>query len=214
MLARIEEMAAAHHLSVLGGFAAGPEDGLPRGTKTLLLLGPQEPGFWPHLTAQPEWDGKPDPVDRWSRRIIGTMACDLGAKALFPFGGPPYRPFYQWALKSGRCWDSPVRLLVHDMAGLFVSFRGALALKGVVDLPPPPPKPCESCLQKPCLVACPVGALTLAGYDVPKCHAHLDTQPGKDCMTIGCAVRRTCPLSLAYARMPEQSAYHMGQFHK
>lgn len=213
MLAQIEALAAMQHLAVLGGFAAGPEDGLPAGTKTLLLLGPREPGFWPHLTAQPEW-GADDPVDRWSRRAIGTMACDLGAKALFPFGGPPYHPFYKWALKSGRCWDSPVRLLVHDQAGLFVSFRGAIALKEVVDLPPAPPKPCDTCAAKPCLTACPTGALTGAGYDLPKCHTFLNTVAGQDCMTTGCAVRRACPLSLAYARMPEQSAYHMGQFHK
>ena len=212
MLAQIEAMAARDHLAVLGGFAAGPDDGLPRGTKTLLLLGPLEQGFWPHLNAQPEW-GAGDPVDRWSRRVIGKMACDLGAKALFPFGGAPYHPFYKWALKTGRSWDSPVRLLVHDVAGLFVSFRGALALKEELALPPAPSRPCDTC-HKPCLTACPAGALTAAGYDLPACHAYLDTPAGGDCMTNGCAVRRACPLSLAYARMPEQSAYHMGQFHK
>ncbi len=213
ILAEIEAIAAAHQLAVLGGFAATPDDDLPRGTKTLLLLGPKEPGFWPHLTVQPEWHG-PDPIDRWSRRAIGRIACDLGAKALFPFGGAPYHPFYKWALKTGRCWDSPVRLLVHDAAGLFVSFRGALALKEVVDLPPAPPRPCNSCAAKPCLTACPVGALKGAAYDLQKCHTFLDTLPGQACMTTGCAVRGTCPVSLAYARMPEQSAYHMGQFHK
>ena len=213
MLAQIKALAAAQHLAVLGGFAAGPDDGLPSGTKTLLLLGPREPGFWPHLKAQPEW-GADDPMDRWSRRVIGTLACDLGAKALFPFGGPPYQPFYRWALKSGRCWESPVRLLVHDVAGLFVSFRGALALKEAVELPPAGPKPCDTCMEKPCLTACPTGALTGAGYDLQNCHSFLDTTAGQDCMTTGCAVRRTCPLSLAYARMPEHSAYHMGQFHK
>lgn len=223
MLAQIEAMAAQHHLAVLGGFAAGPDDGLPTGTKTLLLLGPLGPGFWPHLKAQPEWASFQqklcaDPVDRWSRRVIGTVvrdlgACGLGAKALFPFGGPPYHPFYKWALRSGRSWESPVRLLVHDVAGLFVSFRGALALSADLPLCPAPPRPCDTC-PKPCLAACPVAALTGGGYDLPACHAYLDTPPGADCMTTGCAVRRACPLSLAYARMPEQSAYHMGQFHK
>src|SRR5690606_25766704 len=107
-LARIESLLAPHCLEVMGGFAAdGPEEALPRGTRSLILLGPRQPGFWPHLTAQPEWrDGQPHPVDRWSRRAIGRIACDLGAKALFPFGGPPYHPFYQWALRTGRCWDS------------------------------------------------------------------------------------------------------------
>lgn len=111
------------------------EEGFPAGTRTLLLLGPAEPGFWAHLQAQPEWGG-PDPVDRWSRRVIGRIACDLGAKALFPFGGPPYHPFYRWALRTGRVWDSPVRLLVHSGQGLMVSFRGALALKEAVPVPP------------------------------------------------------------------------------
>jgi len=29
----------------------------------------------------------------------------------------------------------------------------------------------------------------------------------------GCLVRRACPVSGGYARLAEQSAYHMGQFH-
>lgn len=212
-LSTLETRLAEDRLEVLGGFSVDEgEAGLPAGTRTLLLLGPKEPGFWPHLKAQPEWDG-PDRVDRWSRRVIGRIACDLGAKALFPFGGPPYHPFYQWALRSGRVWDSPVRLLVHAGQGLMVSFRGALALKEVVEVPPALPRPCDTCAA-PCLTACPPRALTGAGYDVPACHAFLDRPEGRDCMTGGCLVRRACPLSQTYARLPEQSAYHMGQFHR
>jgi epoxyqueuosine reductase len=215
MLARITALAAAHHLALLGGFAPDPDDAVPRGTRALLLLGPQEPGFWPHLTAQPEWqDGRSDPVDRWSRRVIGRMACDLGAKALFPFGGPPHHPFYQWALRSGRTHVSPVRLLVHQDAGLMVSFRGALALKDQLALPAPEPPPCTTCADQPCRSACPAGALTPAAYDVPACHSWLNRAEGAECLTRGCAVRRACPLSQAYARMEVQSAYHMGQFHR
>ena len=44
---------AEHRLEVLGGFTvATDEGGLPAGTRTLLLLGPAEPGFWAHLTAR------------------------------------------------------------------------------------------------------------------------------------------------------------------
>ena len=214
MLTGIEARAAEHALTVLGGFSCdGDELGLPVGTRTLLLLGPHEPEFWPHVTAQPEWDGAPDPLDRWSRRVIGRMACDLGAKALFPFGGPPWHPFQAWALRTGRIWQSPVRLLVHDQSGLWVSFRGALALKEYVALPPAPVRPCDGCAA-PCLSACPVGALGGHGYDVPACHAYLDTPAGDPCMTQGCAVRRACPVSQSHARMPDQSAYHMRQFHR
>lgn len=211
----IDRALAPHALCLIGGFAAGPGDDLPKGTRTLLLLGPRQPDFWPHVTAEPEWqDGAPDPIDRWSRRVIGRLACDFGAKALFPFGGPPHRPFYTWALRTGRVHASPVRLLVHDQAGLMVSFRGALALKVPVDLPPNPAPPCDGCRSKPCLTACPAGALGAAGYDLAACHAYLDTRPGQACMGMGCAVRRACPVSAAHARMPEQSAYHMRQFHR
>jgi len=214
-LASIEALLKPHHLAVMGGFSANADPALPKDTRTLLLIGPQEPGFWPHFTLQPEWQsGDPDPVDRWSRRVIGQVACTLGAKAVFPFGGPPWQPFYQWALRSGRAWDSPVRLLVHDQMGLFASYRGALALKADVPLPPPPAKPCDSCAAKPCLTACPTAALTAKGYDLPACHSYLDSTAGINCMNNGCINRRACPISQAYARLPEQSAYHMRQFHK
>jgi hypothetical protein len=208
---------AEHQLVILGGFHATEDPDLPPGTRTLLMLGPLEPGFWAHLTAQPEWaqseaNGAPDPVDRWSRRVIGGIACDLGAKALFPFGGAPYHPFYKWALRTGQVWESPVRLLVHRSQGLLVSFRGALALKDSLPLPDAAPKPCDLC-PKPCLAACPADALTAGGYDVPACHTYLGENE-RDCLKSGCLVRRACPVSATYARMAEQSAYHMRQFHK
>ncbi len=212
-LSQIESRLAAHQLDVLGGFHLEGDPALPAGTRTLLLIGLKEPGFWPHVTAQPEWDGTPDPMDRWSRRVIGGVACDIGAKALFPFGGPPYHPFYQWALRTGRVWDSPIRLLVQATQGLMVSFRGALAIKEVVAVPPAATKPCDTCVTKPCLMACPAAALGEGGYDVPACHAYL-AAGDRDCMKAGCMSRRACPVSATYARMPEQSAYHMGQFHR
>lgn len=182
----------------------------------MLLLGPLEPGFWPAVTRSPEFtDTAPDPLDRWSRRVIGTWACELGhgTKALFPFGGPPWHPFIRWAQASGRAHVSPVGLLVHDAAGLMISYRGALALKARIDLPAPPPSPCETCTDRPCKAACPVSALSLSSYDVPACKAYLDTAPGLDCHGRGCAVRRSCPISRDHGRAEAQSAFHMRSFH-
>lgn len=212
-LEQIEALAATHFLEVLGGFDPGPdEEGFPEGTRSLLLLGPKEPGFWVHFTAQPEWDGRPDPMDRWSLRAVGEIAAALGATALMPFGGPPWHPFFRWALRTGRAWQSPVRLLVHESQGLMVSIRGALALRETVAVPAGV-NPCIGC-PAPCLTACPVGALTADGFDVPACHAFLDAPGGRGCLEGGCLVRRSCPVSQRYARLPEQSAYHMRQFHK
>ena len=211
-LSLIEALVARHFLTVLGGFCCEDEEALPAGTRSVLLLGPAEPGYWAHVKGQPEWlNQKPDPIDRWSRRVIGGVACDLGAKALFPFGGAPYQPFYQWAVRTGRVWDSPVRLLVQAEQGLMVSFRGALALKERIEVPVGV-SPCEGC-ARPCLSACPAGALAAGGYDVATCRAHLSGSSGGDCMNFGCAVRRACPVSQGYARVAEHSAYHMGTFH-
>lgn len=214
-LTDIAQAATPHALAVMGGVHASDTLCLPGGAKTLILLGPKEPGFWPHFTAQPEFcDTLRDPMDRWSRRVIGAMAEDLGAQAVFPFGGAPYHPFQKWAIASGRAWTSPVQLLVHDEAGLMVSYRGALAFNARLTLPPPPAhSPCIKCPTRPCLTACPVGALQMRNYDLPACHGFLDSAAGRGCMTKGCEVRRICPISDSYGRSPEHSAYHMRQFH-
>lgn len=197
-------------LAVMGAFH--PEADEVPGVGTLVLLGPDEPAFWPVFTAAPEYaDGAPDPLDRWSTRVVGALADRLGAQAFFPFGGPPHHSFLRWALRSGRAFQSPVGLLVHDRAGLMVSYRGALGLPGRLDLPPPAPSPCDSCADQPCRDACPVGALRGTWYDVPACKADLD-RAGNDCMALGCAARRACPVSRGLGRIAAQSAFHMRAF--
>lgn len=202
---------AADGLAPRGAFHARPGDGVPEGRRTLVLLGPA-PGFWEVFAAAPEYaDGRADPLDRWSTRVIGGHARALGGAALFPFGGPPWHPFIAWARRGGQVWDSPTGLLVHAEAGLFVSFRGALALDALLDLPAPGQAPCPACAA-PCRDACPVDALRPDGYDVPRCHAHLDTLAGRDCLTRGCAARRACPVGAA-SRPFRQSEFHMTAFH-
>ncbi len=206
-----EAAAAEAGLAVLGGLHPGPGDGAPAGTATILLLGPAQPGFWEVFRASPEaGDGAPDPLNRWSMRVIGGLAARLGGAALFPFGGPPWLPFTAWARRSGRAWASPVGLLVHETEGLFVSYRGALALPRRLPLGPAGEPPCETC-GRPCLAACPAAALTGAGYDVAACRDWIETPPGADCLTRGCAVRRACPVG-AGLRPEAQSAFHMAAF--
>ncbi len=185
---------------------------LPDGIRTLFLLGPLEPGFWSVFSASAEYrDGKDDPMDRWSSRVIGSLAQDIGGTAFFPFGPPPYQPFFKWAQLSGRAHLSPVGLLVHDEAGLMVSFRGAVGFSYAIPTPKTGSSPCETCSDQPCLTACPVGALKGDFYDVPMCKSDLD-RPENTCMDRGCAVRRACPVSKRYARDEAQSAFHMKAF--
>lgn len=210
-LGALDRRASLDQLEVFGALHTTEDDGI--GIGTLALLGPKEPGFWQHFSSSPEYsDGLLDPLDRWSTKIIDRLAADVGACAFYPFGRPS-RPFLGWALRSGRAWVSPVMLLVHDTAGLMVSYRGAVLLPDVLPLPLPPRKPCDTCDGKPCLSACPVSALTEGDYDLRACHAYLDTPPGRDCLGRGCAVRRSCPAGAGYDRLEPQSAFHMESFH-
>ncbi len=201
-LTDLEAGAKARALWVSGVFHDGAD--------TVAMLSPAA-DFWARFIDDPEYnDGAPDPMDRWSARVIGAWAADLNAQALFPFG-PDASPFLAMARASGRAHSSPVHLLVHDMAGLMISYRGALRIAGHLALPAPPPAPCPTC-TRPCTTACPIGALTTAGYDVPACRAYLHSDAGAECLKNGCLVRRACPAGLTHVRLKEQSEFHMRAF--
>lgn len=207
------EDVTAPGLIVMGAFHPGPDDGVPDGFGTLVMLGPS-PDFWRVLQASPEGrDGARDPVDRWSTRVISDLADQVNGHGFLPFGGPPYAPFLSWALKTGRAKSSPLGMLVHDRAGLLVSYRGAVAVKPKLHIPEREQETCNNC-GSPCQTACPVGAFGMQGYDTDACHAHLETPEGQECLTRGCVARRACPVSAGAERVFEQSAHHMAYFHK
>lgn len=211
-----ERRAREAALVVLGGFHPEPgfePETVPEGTGTILLLGPDEPAFWEVFTNGAEYaDGRPDPLNRWSERVVGQIAELFGGTALYPFGGPPWPPFMRFGEAAADLHASPVGLIVHPEAGLWASFRGALALPMRIELPEPRPSPCPTCEGQPCRTACPVEALTPEGYDVPACQAYVLSPEGEHCRTRGCAVRRACPVSQAWGRTDAQAAFHMEAF--
>lgn len=205
-LSRLTTALAAQALVPLGHCAGDAGSG----PGTLVLIGPDEPAFWPVFEASAEaQDGAADPLDRWSKRVLTDIAQGCDGTALFPFGGPPFQPFFTWALRTDRFWASPIGFLVHDTAGLFVSFRGAILLPDALPHAAGV-QPCTTCAGAPCKTACPVGAFD-AGYDVAACKSHLATPAGQDCMTTGCRARRACPVGQGH-RLPAQAAFHMKAF--
>jgi ferredoxin len=183
--------------------------------RTIVLAGMVGREGWDAFTASPEaGDGIDDPLDRWSRRVMESLADELGGKALFPFGGPPFLPFQQWAQRAEPLHSSPIGLLIHPRYGLWHSYRGALGLSEALAVPEPEPvpSPCESCIGRWCLNACPVGAFTSVGYDVAACAGHLESSAGGDCMAFGCRARRACPVGADHAYRPEQANFIMRAF--
>lgn len=192
---------AAHRLIALGHCT---KDG-----GTLVLVGPDEPHFWGHFQQSAEIsDGQPNPLDRWSARVLPPIAASFKGETYFPFGGPPYHPFYTWAVETGRFFPSPIGFLVHDTRGLFASFRGAIFLPQAIPAISAQ-TPCTSC-PAPCKTACPVGAFD-DGYDVAACKTHINSTDGIDCIAQGCRARRACPIFKGN-RPAAQAQFHMEAF--
>jgi hypothetical protein len=219
-LERVEAAAAARGLAVRGAFHPAQDDGvpvLPDGAQagTLVLLGMVGRRHWPAFAASPEVeDGGADPLDRWSRRVIGELAAELAAHPLYPFEGPPWLPFQRWALKAEPVHRSALGVLIHPEWGLWHSYRGALAMAGSWTIPASVDRgsPCDRCLAKPCLSACPVGAFSAERYDVDACAAHLRGPDGGDCLERGCPARRACPVGDAHQYGAAQAAFYMRAF--
>jgi hypothetical protein len=211
---------ASHGLAPRGGFHPGPGDGVPaladgRPSATLLLVGNIGAAMWPAFSTGPERaDRMPHPLDRWTRRILAGIALELGAVALFPFGGPPYLPFQRWARAAEGLQASPLGVLIHPDYGLWHAYRGALSFATRLELPArvPRPSPCDDCAERPCLSACPVGAFQPAGYDVEGCRDHVAGPAGGACREGGCRARLACPVGREHAYPPAQMAFHMAAF--
>ena len=183
--------------------------------RTIVLAGMVGREGWNAFAASPEaGDGLADPLDRWSRRLIESLARELGGRALFPFGGPPFLPFQRWAQRAEPVHSSPIGLLIHPYYGLWHAYRGAIGFPEelAVAKPAPVPSPCETCTGRWCLKACPVGAFSEAGYDVAACAGHLRSAAGGDCMDFGCRARRACPVGADHAYGPEQASFLMRAF--
>jgi hypothetical protein len=202
-----------------GGFHPRAGDGVAamadgRDVGTLMLVGVAGRSCWEVFQGAEEAKQPPNPLDRWSRRVVGALAVELDADALFPFGGPPFLPFIRWAQRAEDVYPSPIGPLIHPEYGLWHAYRGALAFASVIDLPAKDerPRPCDTCVDKPCLSTCPVGAFSGRGYDVPACIDHLDGRLGAECLNGGCLARRACPVGVASHYSAAQMSFHMRAF--
>ena len=218
-LATIEDAVRPYGLMLRGGFHPKPDDSVPalcdgREANTLVLVGNAGQALWRVFGRAPEFNGMPDPLNRWTARVLDEIGAALGARALFPFGGPPYLPFVRWAKRAEPVAESPIGMLIHPDYGLWHAYRGALAFAETIDLPAREerPRPCDTCADKPCLKTCPVGAFTAAGYDVPACTAHISRPEGADCVDFGCRARRACPVGRDFLYDPPQARFHMEAF--
>ncbi|MEK1891634.1 MAG: hypothetical protein AAAB35_29550 [Phyllobacterium sp.] len=218
----LDEIAAAlepHGLVPRGGFVFGSLDRAPEladGTRaqSIVLVGHFGSSIWPHFSA---WrrlhPNVADPLDSWSKRILNAIATQFGGSAVFP-SDRPYLPFQQWAMRAEGLRPSPLGLLIHPQYGLWQAFRGALIFPQPVAFAPRHERghPCDTCMEKPCLNACPVDAFDGEVYAVARCRDYLATEPGGTCLDGGCRARLACPVGRQYGYVSEQQRFHMAAF--
>lgn len=187
----------------------------PEGTQMLLLIGWGGGGRWSLFQASPEYgDGQPDPLDRWTKRVVDALARQLGARPLYPSDGPPWYPFQSWAMATGTAYPSPVGLLIHPTFGLWHSYRAALAFERdlAVELAPSGPSPCVTCAAQPCLSACPIDAYGPDRFDVTACRTYVASATGRACLEGGCFVRDACPVGREWRNSEDQIRFHQRAF--
>lgn len=220
MIDGIARKLAAHGLILRGGFNFAPDEPAPPGpcgspARSVLLVGQGGDAPWPHFLRwrQMQPAGLNNPLDTWSREVIGSVAEQFGARAVSP-SDRPYLPFQQWAMRAEGLKPSPLGILMHPEYGLWHAYRGALLFD--VEIPIQPPETvihlCDLCDGKPCLKSCPVEAYSEAGFGYQACLDHVRGASGCICRTRGCLDRKACPYGAAYRYGPDAQAFHMAAF--
>ena len=216
---RISDLLARNGLILRGGFRFRQDEAAPAGmsggaARSVLLVGQAGDAPWPHFV---RWRESPseaaNPLDTWSREVIGAAAQAVGARAVSP-SDRPYLPFQQWAMRAEGLKPSPLGILIHPLYGLWHAYRGALLFEDEIDVPDAGLQVhlCDACPGKPCLKACPVGAYSAAGFDHAACLSHVRGGQGEPCRSSGCLDRNACPYGVEWRYRPEAQAFHMAAF--
>ncbi|MDP6566290.1 MAG: hypothetical protein QF578_15790 [Alphaproteobacteria bacterium] len=203
-----------------GGFKPDPDDAVPdvRGETdaVVVIVGNAGSEMWRHFDAARGAERRrheQNPLNDWTAGVMRPIAAELGARVHFPFDRP-YHPFQRWAMKADSVWRSPLGPLIHPRYGLWHAYRAALVFEPGFALPPRPAveNPCETCPDRRCLTACPVGAYEADRYDVPACVGHIATHEGRSCIELHCLARRACPVGREMVYEPPHAEFHMSKF--
>lgn len=188
--------------------------------KSVALIGHIGSAHWDHFEnwwSQDQNKELEHPLDEWSKSIIKPLARKFRGVAVFP-SDEPYYPFQNWALDSNNLSSSKINILINKDIGTWHGYRGALAfdfeLDGkstsieALDL-------CATCIDKPCMSACPVNAFGSENFLYSDCQSYLATQEGEaTCMTHGCSARNACPYGVEHKYKSPHMKFHMRAFRK
>jgi hypothetical protein len=178
----------------------------------VVVVGNGGAAFWHAFRAAvpaPAADDR-DPLDRFTRTVVDDATRDLaGARRHFPFDPRPAALDFQTLGElAGLGRPSLVGVLVHPEFGPWIALRAAVVVPDDVVAPRPADgfDPCPTCVERPCIAACPAGAVGPDGWDVPRCVAHRLAAEA-NCAT-GCSARLECVYGRAHRPPADALAFH------
>ena len=175
----------------------------------IVVVGNGGSAFWHAFRAATPTDAR-DPLDRFTRDVVEDAVRDVaGARCRFPFDPlPEALDFHALGALAGLGRPSLVGVLVHPEFGPWIALRAAILVPDEVDAPRPADgfDPCPTCVERPCIAACPAGAVGPGGWDVPRCIAH--RLAAETNCAAGCTARIECVYGRAHRQSPEELAFH------
>jgi hypothetical protein len=154
--------------------------------------------------------GSRDPLDRFTRDAVEAAARDIaGSRCHFPFDPwPGALDFQALGELAGLGRPSLVGVLVHPEFGPWIALRAAVLVPHEVTAARPADgfDPCPTCVERPCIAACPVGAVGPGGWDVPRCVTHRLAAEAN--CAAGCTARLECVYGRTHRQPPDALAFH------
>ncbi|NCF67998.1 MAG: hypothetical protein GWP61_18685 [Chloroflexi bacterium] len=180
--------------------------------RRLMLIGHGGRQMW---SALQDWGMKTaDPVDHYSTVITRQFIHDYlhNPPTFWLYPNTPYLiPLQQLGQLAGWSAPSPLGQGINPTYGVWFAYRTAFLT--TLELPPrtspPQPVPCAGCSAKPCIQACPVGAVQLDSFNIDACVKHR-LRPHSPCAD-RCLARIACPYFPEHRYTLPQIQYHYGR---
>jgi len=180
--------------------------------RRLVLVGHGGRRMWQAL--QERGMDTADPVDEYSATLTRQFIHDYldGAPAHWLYPDTDYIiPLQQLGAAAGWSYPSPLGSGISPVYGVWFAYRTAFLTNA--DLPllreGAAPSPCMSCVDKPCITACPVGAVQPDAFDIAGCVSHR-LRPASPCAD-RCLARMACPFFPQHRYSLAQIQYHYGR---
>lgn len=174
------------------------------GERQLILFGHGGRRLWECVQAAEI--GGDDPIDDYSIRTVERWFADELPGHRYRILFPSEHPIGLQALGKLAGWHqpSPIMVGVDVEWGSWYAYR-AVAIADTTLIPSTPltdRSPCPDCSPRPCIAACPAGALSDGNFDLDICSRYR-LQPDSAC-ALGCLARQACPVGNAHRYEPEQ----------